>query len=121
MDYINRISEAWLGGSAAIKACDILIPDDDNFRSQCLSRRQRVGTSGKLQVEPKDEYIKRGFESPHEGDAIFGAMLPVRQNQRVNLIGLTSEPQERSWVDRGYEAQERIASHDEVLRNENIL
>lgn len=115
-DYLNQISEAWLAGSATIKACDIQIPDDDSFRAQCLSRRQRVGTAGKLQVEPKDEYMKRGFESPHEGDAIFGAMLPVKHSQRINLAGLTNQPDERGWRQRAYEEL-----GTEIIPNENIL
>jgi hypothetical protein len=116
-DYANRISEAWLAGAAAIKACDIIIPDDDNFRAQCLSRRQRVGTAGKLQVEPKDEYMKRGFDSPHEADAIFGAMLPVRHSQRINLSGLTETTDDRGWRQRA--SEERL--DDCVLRGESML
>jgi hypothetical protein len=120
-DYYNRISEAWLGGSASIKSCDAIIPDDDNFRAQCLSRRQRVGGSGKLQVEPKDEYMKRGFESPHEGDAIFGAMLPVRGNQKVNLSGLNNETVERSWRERGMEERRQESNYGQVLPAESCL
>ena len=119
MDYLNRISEAWIGGCAAIKACDIIIPDDDNFRAQCLSRKQRAGAGGKLQVEPKDEYMKRGFESPHEGDAIFGAMLPTRSTARVNLAypDLTGTVDEREWRERG----ETERGGDGVLPGESCL
>ena len=120
MDYLNRISEAWIGGCAAIKSCDIIIPDDDNFRAQCLSRKQRVGAGGKLQVEPKDEYMKRGFESPHEGDAIFGAMLPTRSTARVNLAypDLTGTVDERGWIERAHDEQ---GQGDSVLPGESCL
>ncbi len=105
-DYLNRISEAWIGGCATIKNCDIIIPDDDNFRAQCLSRKQRTGAGGKLQVEPKDEYMKRGFESCHEGDAVFGAMLPIHGSQCVNMAGFRNdEPDDRGWVERAYDEQ----------------
>lgn len=121
-DYLNRISEAWIGGAATIKACDMIIPDDDNFRAQCLSRRQRAGSGGKLQVEPKDEYMKRGFDSPHEGDAVFGAMLPVRQSQRVNLVthetSLTQSQNERGWIER---AGEETGHSDTILPAESCL
>ena len=99
-EYLNAVSEAWIGGCAQIKACDIIIPDDDNFRAQCLSRKQRTGAGGKLQVEPKDEYIKRGFESPHEADAIFGAMTPAKTAKSYNLIGAAREPDQRGWRER---------------------
>jgi hypothetical protein len=100
-DYYNAISEAWLGGCALIKRGEIIIPDDDNVRAQCLSRKQRAGPGGKLQVEPKDEYMKRGFDSPHEGDAVFGAIMPVVWAKSVNLSGYSNdEPDQRGWVER---------------------
>lgn len=102
-DYLNSVSEAWIGGCKQIKGCDMIIPDDDNFRAQCLSRKQRTGAGGKLQVEPKDEYIKRGFESPHEGDAIFGCMLPAKTSKSFNLVfGSKQEVDERGWVERAH-------------------
>lgn len=108
-DYFNRTSETWIGGCATIKAGDVILPDNDNFRSQCLSRLQRVGAGGKFQVEPKDEYIKRGFESPHEGDSILGAMLPLRHSASVNLITSSKEDhrgwRERAEDERGYSEQ----------------
>ncbi len=90
-----------LTGCALIKRSKIIIPNDDNFRAQCLSRKQRAGPGGKLQVELKDEYMKRGFGSPHEGDAVLGAMMPVVSAKRVNLSGFRNdEPDERGWVER---------------------
>jgi hypothetical protein len=102
-DYYDKNSEAWIGGSAAIKRFEFIIPDNDNFRAQCLSRLQRTGPGGKLQLEPKDEYMKRGFDSPHEGDAVFGAMMPCVQNQSHNLTGQTFAQEERGWVERARE------------------
>ena len=49
-------------------------------------------------------YMKRGFESCHEGDAVFGAMLPIRGSQCVNLAGFRNdEPDERGWIERARE------------------
>lgn len=113
-DYYNRLSEAWLGGARKIGACDIIIPDDDDFRAQCLSRKQRSGPDGTFRIEPKDEYIKRGFTSPHEADAIFGAMLPCSSNKSVSLgRPQDDEPEQRFehpdwWKRIGYEPQESI-------------
>lgn len=122
-DYLNRISEAWIGGAKVIKDCDMIIPDDDNFRAQCLSRKCREGAGGKLQIEPKDEYIKRGFESPHEADAIFGAFLPVKQSVRVNLSGderLTRDfGQEYSWREKAMRENGQLG--DIVLPAEGCL
>lgn len=117
-DYHNAISEAWVGGCGKIKSCDIILPNNDNFRAQCLSRKQRTSGTGKIQVEPKDEYIKRGFTSPHEGDAIFGCMRPIKGNKSVNLSGLNHEPMEtRGWV----EQARNIRQDDCVLPAESCL
>ena len=102
MDYANAISEVWGCGAAKIRGCDIIMPNDEDFRSQVLSRTLKRNSSGKFQIETKEDYIKRGFPSPDEADAIFGAMMPAVNMARVNLLtpGLTSEPDERSWTER---------------------
>jgi hypothetical protein len=45
--------------------------------------------------------MKRGFDSPHEGDSIFGAMLKTVSTKSVSLIGnYNDEPDQRGWVER---------------------
>ena len=101
-EYANAISEVWGSGAAKIRNCDIIIPNDEEFRSQVLSRTLKRNSKGKFQIEPKEDYCGRGFPSPDEADAIFGAMMPAVNNCSVNL--LTPETfgsaDERGWVNR---------------------
>jgi len=102
-DYENAISEAWLAGAKLMKDCDIIVPNNDNFRHQVLTRKTKAHPSGRSQIEPKDEYIKRGFDSPHEADAIFGAMTRRAKQQSTNLAGQSRQEDTRGWVERGRE------------------
>lgn len=92
-EYQNQVSEAWLAGTAQIKSCDVIIPNNDEFRHQCLTRKRKAHPSGRMQVEPKDEYQKRGFGSPHEADAIFGAMLRTVVVKSFSLVGSAPDPE----------------------------
>lgn len=100
VDYQNAVSEAWLSGVALMKSCDIIVPNNDELRHQVLTRKKRSHPSGRSLLEPKDEYMKRGFDSPHEGDALFGAMLPITLNKSFNLLGQQQEQDTRGWVER---------------------
>ena len=102
-EYQNSVSEAWINGAKLIKDCDIIIPDNDNFRHQCLTRRKKAHPSGRSQIEPKDEYMKRGFTSPHEADAIFGSMLRLGSVKSVNLSNQKPQDDDRGWVERAYD------------------
>ncbi|MDE2106123.1 MAG: hypothetical protein KGL39_53365 [Patescibacteria group bacterium] len=117
VEYQNAVSEAWIAGSILIKNQDIIIPDNDNFRHQCLTRRKKAHPSGRSQIEPKDEYMKRGFGSPHEADAIFGAMTRINAVKSVNLANQKPQDDDRGWVERAYEAQQG----DVVLPGESCL
>ena len=75
-DYHNAISEVWGAGASKIKSRDVVLPDDDDFRSQCLSRTLKRNSTGKFQIESKDDYAGRGFPSPDEADAVLGCMMP---------------------------------------------
>ena len=117
MDYKNAISEVWGSGAAKIRACDMIIPNDDEFRSQVLSRQLKRDSKGKFQIEPKEDYCGRGFPSPDEADAIFGAMMPAVNQGRVNLIE-QDVFDDRGWVERASVAAGRF---DSVLPAESCL
>lgn len=117
LEYQNSVSEAWIGGASLIKSCDIIIPDNDEFRHQVLTRKKKSHPSGRSQIEPKDEYMKRGFESPHEADAIFGAMMQLASNKSTNLSGFTKQTDERGWIERARDERQS----DSVLPAESCL
>lgn len=116
-DYENLISEAWIAGAQLMKACDIIVPNNDNFRHQVLTRKTKAHPSGRSQIEPKEEYMKRGFDSPHEADAIFGAMRRSVKQASTNLSGQPRQEDNRGWIQRGREER----NDDTVIASESCL
>lgn len=116
-DYENAISEAWIAGAQLMKACDIIVPNNDNFRHQVLTRKTKAHPSGRSQIEPKDEYMKRGFDSPHEADAIFGAMTRLTKQASTNLLGTPRQEDDRGWVQRATEE----SGNNVVISSESCL
>ena len=117
-EYANAISEVWGSGAAKIRNCDIIVPNDEEFRSQVLSRTLKRNSKGKFQIEPKEDYCARGFPSPDEADAIFGAMMPATSRESFNLLtpGYVLRD-DRGWLDMASD----YSSHDGVLAGESCL
>lgn len=116
-DYCNAISEVWGLGAKKIKDCDHIIPDDDDFRAQAITRPLKRNSSGKFQIQPKDEYCKDGQPSPDEADAVFGAMMPPYQFKTTNFT-FRQEPEDdsRGWVEQANEQRGQF-----VLPGESCL
>lgn len=72
--YKNKVCEVWFEGIKKIRNHQVILPDDQIFKSQLLSRKQYMHHSGKLMLETKEEMKSRGLQSPDRADAIFGAM-----------------------------------------------
>jgi len=51
----------------------IMLPDDDLMIGDLTAARWKVNSSGKIQIEPKDELAKRLGRSPDTGDAVMQA------------------------------------------------
>lgn len=98
--YKNGITEAWGNGCGKIKKCEIAIPDDSDFKAQVLSRKTRYNSTGKMELESKEDMAKRGMESPDEADAILGCMMPALRGKPANIVRELS-PQEEMGVMQG--------------------
>lgn len=58
----------------------IAVPFDSDLALQLLNRRIRTRSDGKLEIESKEEFAERGFDSPDEADALalcFCGFIPV--------------------------------------------
>jgi len=84
--YKNRIAQAWMEGIKKIKACSVIIPNDNEFKMQILSRKQVLTPSGKLQLESKAEMRARGVNSPDIADSIFMAMSSPNTAGQTSFI-----------------------------------
>lgn len=73
-DYDNKITEAFFHFAELAKNGKVYIPNDNRLISQIASRQYYMTKKGKIIVESKDEFIKRGETedgSPDRADALM--------------------------------------------------
>ena len=68
--YSNLRAELWFKVKAWLEARDCKIPKDDNLVAELVSPKYKFTSSGKLQIESKDQMRKRGLASPDLADAL---------------------------------------------------
>ncbi|HUU43281.1 MAG TPA: hypothetical protein VMX57_05845 [Planctomycetota bacterium] len=71
--FENKISEAWFNFGELVRQRIVHIPDDGRMIEQLSTRQYYTTKKGKLEVETKDEYMKRGHDSPDRADAVVMA------------------------------------------------
>lgn len=81
-DYDNKVTEAYFHVARLVKERRCYIPKDSVLAAQLSNRKYYTTKKGKLILEPKDEYIKRGFDSPDRADAAVLALY-----DEVNVTG----------------------------------
>lgn len=67
-DYHDKITEAWFQFARLVRKTQCYVPNDNRLIQQLAGRRYYVTKKGKLVLESKDEYMKRGFDSPDRAD-----------------------------------------------------
>ena len=67
-DFDNRITEAWFNFARLVKARNCSLPKDNLLAAQLATRRYYTTRKGKLIIESKNDYIKRGYNSPDRAD-----------------------------------------------------
>jgi hypothetical protein len=70
VDYGNKITQAWFHFARQVRSNQIYIPRDNHMIQQLCTRQYFTDLKGKLVLEKKDDYIKRGHDSPDRADAI---------------------------------------------------
>lgn len=91
--YKNAIAEVWGEGCNKIKRCEIILPDDLDMKAQILGRKAKRNSSGKLELESKEDMKKRGLNSPDEADAALGSMMPPPLARSVQF----GESRRQNW------------------------
>lgn len=74
ISYENRITEGWFHLARTVKDKACFLPNDPTLIQQLSTRQYYTNTKGKLVLETKDEYMKRGHESPDRADGCVLAM-----------------------------------------------
>lgn len=68
--FHNKITEAWFNCAKLLRSGEIYLPNDNRLVKQLTTRwYHTTAKDGKLIVEAKDDYIKRGHDSPDRADA----------------------------------------------------
>jgi len=70
VDYANKITQAWFHFARQARSGQIYIPRDNHTIQQLCTRQYFTDLKGKLVLEKKDDYMKRGHDSPDRADAI---------------------------------------------------
>lgn len=83
--YDNKMSEAWFSFARLARKQECYIPNDNLLIQQLSSRQYFTTKKGKLILESKDDYMKRGHESPDRAD---GCMLAFWD--KVEAVGNVS-------------------------------
>ena len=84
--FVNLRAEGyWALRDRFIEGTIDLDPDDEDLAAQLVDMRYKRTSSGKIQIESKDDIKKRGRPSPDEADAVMLAFLPEEEE----MTGLT--------------------------------
>lgn len=67
--YRNLKAELWHKAKAWLEARDCWLPKDELLVAELATVRYSFTSSGKIQIEGKDEIRKRGLASPDRADA----------------------------------------------------
>jgi len=68
--YPNTISEMWFETASMIH--EIACPEDERLKTELVNRKQlHLDKRGRRVVESKEDYKKRGFQSPDKADAFL--------------------------------------------------
>jgi hypothetical protein len=74
-EYRNLIAEAWINACRKIEKCELIIDANDiELRMQLLSRKAKLNSSGKLQLEAKVDMAARNVASPDRADSFVMAV-----------------------------------------------
>ena len=68
--YLNLRAELWFKVKAWLEARDCQLPRDDTLLAELVSIKYKFTSSGRMQIESKEQASKRGLPSPDSGDAL---------------------------------------------------
>ncbi|HEX2615245.1 MAG TPA: hypothetical protein VHL10_07115 [Nitrososphaera sp.] len=82
--FINLRAEMHWNLRILLQSGEFKIPDDDNFVAEASPITYKILSSGKIQIESKDDLLERGFASPdHVDSAVMTCTDPEQYIPRV--------------------------------------
>lgn len=68
--YNNLTTHMWAVVRELLEQKEVVLEDDEETVAQLSTRKYRMASNGKLEIEPKKEMKKRGLDSPDRADAL---------------------------------------------------
>lgn len=84
--YGNKVTEAWFDFARKVRAGKAYIPQDNFLIQQLCGRQYFINKKGLIVLEPKEDYVKRGHDSPDRADGCVMAFY----DHAVAASGLVS-------------------------------
>jgi phage terminase large subunit len=72
--YSNTSSAMWGNIRDMLRAGELALPNDEELVAQLTTRRYRLTSKGKIEIERKEDMKKRGLPSPDRADAVALAL-----------------------------------------------
>lgn len=89
--YMNLRAELWFTGRAWLEAKDCSLGGDEELATELKGPKYKFTSSGKIQIESKEDMKKRGIESPNRADAF----LLTLAGEAATAIG--GSPKRSNW------------------------
>jgi phage terminase large subunit len=86
----DAITEGWFRLAKAVKERRCYLPKDKTLIQQLSSRQYSTNKKGLLVLESKDQYMKRGYDSPDRADGVVYAFFDYSQLEGRSARGSTS-------------------------------
>ena len=84
--FVNLRAQAYWELRERFQAGDIDIdPEDEDLAGQLVDLRYKRTSSGKIQIESKDDMRRRGRQSPDKADAVMLAFLDYEEEEQTGL------------------------------------
>lgn len=86
-DYANKITQAWFDLARKVSSGRCYLPKDNILMQQLSTRQYFTDKKGRLVLESKDDYLKRGHNSPDRAD---GTVLAFWDGASVSARAATA-------------------------------
>lgn len=84
--FLNRRAEMWWVMSEWTKRATVSLPDDPQLVSELPAPTFKYRSDGKLQLESKEDMVKRGLQSPNRADALSLTFASPVATKRMKMM-----------------------------------
>jgi len=82
--FNSLTASAWWAVRDALRNGKLKIPRDETLTAQLVGRKYKPAVDGQIELERKDEMVKRGLKSPDRADALMIAFTAAQWGKKIN-------------------------------------